>query len=77
MSERTPNEEALVISAQRGDRDAFAQLYEANVERVYRYLLGRLGEPEEIGRGAVFLASDDSSFMTGADLLIDGGYTAW
>jgi NAD(P)-dependent dehydrogenase (short-subunit alcohol dehydrogenase family) len=39
--------------------------------------MGRLGEPEEIGKGAVFLASDDSSFMTGADLLIDGGYTAW
>ncbi len=39
--------------------------------------MGRLGQPEEIARGAVFLASADSSFMTGADLLIDGGYTAW
>jgi NAD(P)-dependent dehydrogenase (short-subunit alcohol dehydrogenase family) len=39
--------------------------------------MNRLGEPEEIARGAVFLASDDSSFMTGADLLLDGGYTAW
>ena len=38
--------------------------------------LGRLGLPEEIAAGAVFLASDESSFMTGADLLIDGGYTA-
>ena len=39
-------------------------------------LLGRLGVPNEIAAGAVFLASDESSFMTGADLLIDGGYTA-
>lgn len=39
-------------------------------------LFDRLGQPEEIATGAVFLASDESSFMTGADLLIDGGYTA-
>ena len=39
-------------------------------------LLGRLGAPDEIAAGAVFLASDESSFMTGSDLLIDGGYTA-
>jgi NAD(P)-dependent dehydrogenase (short-subunit alcohol dehydrogenase family) len=40
-------------------------------------MLGRLGKPDEIAAGAVFLASDESSFMTGSDLLIDGGYTAW
>lgn len=37
--------------------------------------IGRLGQPEEIANGALFLASDQSSFMTGADLIIDGGYT--
>lgn len=39
-------------------------------------ILKRFGRPEEIAAGAVFLASDESSFMTGAPLLIDGGYTA-
>ncbi|RUX09200.1 SDR family oxidoreductase [Mesorhizobium sp. M8A.F.Ca.ET.059.01.1.1] len=36
----------------------------------------RLGRPEEIAYGALFLASEESSFMTGAELVIDGGYTA-
>ncbi|MDP7549548.1 MAG: SDR family oxidoreductase [Alphaproteobacteria bacterium] len=38
--------------------------------------VGRLGQPAEIARAAVYLASDDSRFMTGSDLLIDGGYAA-
>jgi NAD(P)-dependent dehydrogenase (short-subunit alcohol dehydrogenase family) len=41
-----------------------------------KHLLGRLGLPTEIARAAVYLASDASAFMTGSDLLIDGGYTA-
>ncbi len=36
---------------------------------------GRIGQPSDIGRTAVFLASDDSSFMLGAELLVDGGMT--
>jgi len=38
--------------------------------------IGRLGRPGDIANGVVFLASDESSFMTGAELVIDGGYTA-
>lgn len=38
--------------------------------------MGRLGKPEEIAYGILFLASDESSFMTGSSLVMDGGYTA-
>lgn len=39
--------------------------------------MGRLGEPDELGPIAVYLASDASRYMTGALLVIDGGYTLW
>jgi len=37
--------------------------------------IGRIGQPSDIGNAAVFLASDDSSFMLGTELLVDGGMT--
>ncbi|MBD2757638.1 SDR family NAD(P)-dependent oxidoreductase [Spirosoma validum] len=40
------------------------------------HLLNRQGRPEEVAAAAAFLASDDSSFITGSDLLVDGGYLA-
>lgn len=38
--------------------------------------LGHVGEPDDVAWGAVYLASDEAKFVTGAELIIDGGYTA-
>jgi NAD(P)-dependent dehydrogenase (short-subunit alcohol dehydrogenase family) len=35
--------------------------------------MGRMGEPDEVAKAALYLASDDSSFVTGTELFVDGG----
>ena len=45
-------------------------------ELVARHPLGRLGDPTEIAKAVLYVASDDAAFMTGSELVIDGGITA-
>ncbi len=48
----------------------------ALAERMERLPMGRIGKPEEVAYGVIYLASDESSFVTGSELVIDGGTTA-
>jgi NAD(P)-dependent dehydrogenase (short-subunit alcohol dehydrogenase family) len=49
---------------------------EARHRRLERIPMGRFGEPEEVAKAALFLASDDASYVTGHTLAVDGGYLA-
>jgi NAD(P)-dependent dehydrogenase (short-subunit alcohol dehydrogenase family) len=53
-----------------------AQAPEVNEYVISQTPMGRAGRPEEIAAGVVFLASDEASFVTGSELVIDGGYLA-
>lgn len=59
-------------SAQVGTNDT----EQARKTTVALHPIGRLGAADDIAKGIVFLASDDASFMTGAGLVVDGGWTA-
>jgi NAD(P)-dependent dehydrogenase (short-subunit alcohol dehydrogenase family) len=54
----------------------YETMADARAALVPKHPMGRLGQPADIADAALFLASDESLFMTGADLVVDGGYTA-
>lgn len=70
-----------VITPGTTDTPAFEKFVPAEqIEAVKKHFagampIGRIGQPSDIGKTAVFLASDDSSFLLGAELLVDGGMT--
>ena len=65
---RTPMVEKHL--ATQGDVDAGRKALDA------LHPLGHMGEPDDIAWGAVYLASEEAKFVTGSELVIDGGYTA-
>ena len=65
----TPGQVATPIQEQLFDEETKAQ-FEALIPR------GKMGSPEEIATVALFLASDDSSYVNGMELIVDGGTTA-
>ena len=62
-----------VVTVMTEDSRRDAEVYRSMEARVP---LGRYGEADEVAYGVVYLASDDSSFVTGSELVIDGGWTA-
>ena len=62
-----------IVTAMTERRRADPEHYKLMLSRIP---LGRFGEPDEVAYGVLYLASDESTFVTGSELVIDGGWTA-
>jgi len=62
-----------IVTPMTAERRADPQTYQLTVSRIP---LGRYGQPEDVAFGVLYLASDESSYVTGSELVIDGGWTA-
>jgi len=62
-----------IVTAMTERRRADPEVYRLMLSRIP---LGRYGQPEEVALGVLYLASDEASFVTGSELVIDGGWTA-
>ena len=65
---------AMVSGAMETMSEADAQAFQERI--VNNIPMGRMGEPVDIANGVLYLASDESSYVTGSELVIDGGYIA-
>ena len=57
-----------------GESEEGVDAFRKNLDSLHP--VGHVGKPEDIAYGALYLASDESKFVTGSELVIDGGYTA-
>lgn len=64
------------VASEKEVREVFAKVEAFRKQLDEAHPIGHVGEPDDIALGIVYLASDEAKFVTGSELVIDGGYTA-